>query len=161
MKALKLTILLFLACNFTLHAQTDVFDKFVGTWEYKTATEIFTISLKKGIISGTESVYGAYGYVKNGKTEKVLPSYVGTKISQNRTISGDNRRRLPSNIISGIFYDEKKDKFCYLTITLISTSEIRWELSEPEGIRLVIDGVDMGLPKGFSVPTDVIMKKIK
>jgi hypothetical protein len=175
MKTFKLTALLLLICNFALYAQTDVFDKLVGTWEYKTAAETFRIVLVKGWMdthySKEECLIGGYSYVKNGVTignytQNIPATY--TDDNDKITILGGKIRvsktQLSSNSIWIMFTDKKigKTTFGFYTktnnFTLLSSTEARWQIFEDEG---EYDPNCPPPPEGFSVPVNVIMKKIK
>ena len=115
---------------------------------------------------------GGYLHVKNGVTigdyTQNIPVTYTTLNDGKITILGGKIRisktELSSNSIWIMFTDRKigKTTFGFYTktnnFTLLSSTEARWQIFEDEG---EYDQNCPPPPEGFSVPVDVIMKKIK
>jgi hypothetical protein len=149
---------------------TKNLDAFVGIWEYKTKNELFRIVFIKGINDKTslyDCVIGGYLYIKNGDTigdyTKNIPVRVGSN-TKDITILGTNSAydstHLNPNRIRLTFTDRKIGKttwgFPRNNFTLLSPTEASFKVFNNEGM----DGEETP-PEEFSVPVDVIMKKVK
>jgi uncharacterized membrane protein YciS (DUF1049 family) len=171
-----LVILMVLNFAITLAAQqkqlqTKNLDAFTGVWEYKTANELFRIVFIKGKCESTsfkfDCVIGGYLHIKNGVTigdyTKNIPVKYTYDNRKDVTIIGDNAHidlaQILPNSIRLSFTDRKIGKtttgfhLYRNNLTLLSPTEARFQLFEDEG-----DGLEV--PDGFSVPTNVIMKKV-
>jgi hypothetical protein len=152
--------------------QTKNLDAFVGTWEYKTENELFRIVFIKGIRNDKYFLYdcviGGYLYIKNrdtiGDYTKNIPFRYLDNNTKDITIMGSNIAYDPAKInpnrIWLIFTDRKIGKTTWgfgfqNNFTLLSPTEARFQVFNDEGI----DGED--IPEEFSVPVDVVMKKVK
>lgn len=147
---------------------TNNLDAFAGTWEYKGTSEIFRIILKKGsentrYVVG-ETLIGDYFYQKEGV---VLDFYVENKIpliiadlTTGIVITATNGAVNPEKVNPNRLYMNFRDKrFNKETgsgeLVFISTTKIHWKIEEDEG------PVDENFIDGFSVPTDVILTKVR
>lgn len=114
-------------------------DTFVGTWEYKTATETFTIEFRKSLFetdhSKREQVHGAYKYIKNKIVLSDYLNMMSNTYTLDMPIAAENSGDTPGNMLYGIVQDKKLDKEGVLFFTLVAgkTDEARWQLMEAEG----------------------------
>lgn len=186
MKTLKILLLAaILLGSYTLKtsAQTVVasnnLDAFIGTWEYRTSTEYFKITLQEGFYSSDISfpcLVGGYYYQKNGVTVadylSFMPSIVnGTNRKQVKIIVGSLAPiGQPTNatLATLLFIDdgkEQKGSGMGSSFTLLTPATARWKLVEGERITLTDDygnyypGFEPE-PLGFSVPTNVVLTKV-
>jgi hypothetical protein len=153
------------------HSQTKNLDAFVGTWEYKTENELFRIVFVKGKYKGStvkyDCVIGGYLYIKDrdtiGDYTKNIPvqslGHNEKEITIRGTNANSNTAYILPNRIRLIFTDRKVGKttwgFPQNNFTLLSPTEARFQIFNDEGIDDVI------VPQEFSVPVDVVMKKVK
>jgi hypothetical protein len=151
--------------------QTKNLDAFVGTWEYKTENEFFRIVFVRGKFDAYKSKYdcviGGYLYIKDkdtiGDYTKNIPLLYSDSNAKDVTICGTNASTITAYILPNrirlIFTDRKIGKttwgFPQNNFTLLSPNEAHFQIFNDEGMGDVI------VPQEFSVPVDVIMKKVK
>lgn len=144
-------------------------DSYVGEWEYKRANDVFRIHLKKGKLNTSlftgECLIGDYFYQSDGVIlDSYLPNKIPNEITDNNKgeiiIYANNGNseieKSKPNILYLLFQDKryKKSSFsCWMH--LLSENQIRWYLVNDEG------PVDEDFIDGFSVPTDVILTKVR
>lgn len=149
------------------------YDAFVGTWVYQKNDTIFKIKLQKGIMKGYlqnhNVVFGGYylsvkGVVKEDYI-KIMPIAWDAGVpapSCNIYIRASSNT---PNYLGFTFYDQRKKHINGRgilggTMDLIAPNKLRWKLDEKEGLWAMLEGSDEDMtPRGFSVPTDVIMTK--
>jgi NDP-sugar pyrophosphorylase family protein len=156
------------------HLHTKNLDAFTGIWEYKTENELFRIVFVKGKYSNSNAkikydcVIGGYLYIKDrdtiGDYTKNIPVQSSEHNLKEITIRGTNAGPdstvIDPNHIRLVFNDRKIGKITWgfgifqNKFTLLSPTEARFQVFNDEG-----DGLDY--PLEFSVPVDVIMKKVK
>ena len=148
---------------------TENLDAYVGIWEYKDSNKVFRVFLRKGIKvtdrSFGECLVGDYFYQLNGV---VLDAYDESKVPTE--LNDKNWRRVTIYASNGGFRRESVDAnelYMYLTdkrlmkrsmsckITLLSPTQIRWYVENDEG------PVDMDFIHEFSIPTDLVLTKVK
>lgn len=155
--------------NQTDHVFTANLDAYSGVWEYRSSNEIFRVILKKGtentrFVIG-ECLIGDYYYQKDGV---VLDTYNENKIpleindsNQDLIIVGATNAKVkqenvnPNELYMFIFDKRLKKVGSSCEILLLSPTQIRWILADGEGVYSVEDIL------GFSIPTDVILTKIR
>ncbi|MDR0605746.1 MAG: hypothetical protein LBG80_15745 [Bacteroidales bacterium] len=189
MKHIILTLFISILFCVSIAAQqermyTKNLDAFTGTWEYKTENELFRIVFIKGKDNSEgrniDCIIGGYLYIKNkdtigGDYTKNIPVKYSHENKKDVTIFGTNALssldKVNPNQIRLIFTDRKIGKktwgnagmrkisenlfeIIFNWFTLLSSTEARLELFNDEG-------EDLDQPEEFSVPVNVIMKKVK
>lgn len=180
MKTICFTIVALLSTG-VLFCQTVKSD-FEGTWVYQANDTVFAIELKPGIMSFTEFSHTFEIFV-GGYTLKVkdvvvenypLPNPAITDWTAGETVFTDAGRSIlayydDKNIMPIKFFDQERKHFNGEGISggvlkLVSPTKLHWTLDEKYGIWWETEG-DPDIPEvkpiGFSVPTDVIMTKVK
>ena len=184
MKTLIKIFLLFI-CLFSAigsHAQAYTrdsgIDKYVGTWEWKNGNDILQIVITKQKLLRVKKVndnitnyysdvaVGWHSYIKNGVSVESSMGKANTQYTSwgdaydNSTLMGGTTH---TGAFELFFKDITKNKYGSAKLEMLSgsTNEARWTLKPESHLVLVIPGKLEAPPKGFSVPTDVIMKKIK
>ncbi|MCE1154817.1 MAG: hypothetical protein LWW91_01620 [Bacteroidales bacterium] len=144
-------------------------DAYVGEWEYREANEVFRIHLKKGKLnishSSGECLIGDYFYQSDGV---IFDSYTPNKIPAERNSDNGveiviyannaniNIENSNPNVLYMLLRDKRFKKSSYsCKIFLLSENQIRWYLVNDEG------PVDEDFIDGFSIPTDVILTKVR
>ena len=179
MKIPILLISLLIFATFAANAQNagdyikdDEIDKFVGTWEWKSGNDYFRIIISKQKLEGPNFSTGDrfhmdmaicwHIYVKNGITidssmDKANKTYTDAiEAIENCSLSGSAH----SQYLSILYRDKQKDKFGNAKLTMLpgKSDEAKWELRE---WSVAILEPNKPLPiMGYTIPTDVIMKKI-
>jgi hypothetical protein len=152
-------------------------DKYVGVWEWVSGNSKFQIILSKQKLQRVKKVndivtyyygdvlVGWHCYVKNGQTiensmDKVCTHYTTWDDADgNSTLMGGASRDAYTEIF---FNDLTKNKWGKARLEMLpcKTNEARWTLKETHGDLVIIIPDKPEIPKGFSVPTDVVMTKI-
>lgn len=148
-------------------------DVFVGTWVYQKNDTVFKIRLQKGIVKGYlknhNAIFGGYylsvkGVVKENYIKTIPASWDSGISAPLCNIYIDASSDTP-NYLGFTFYDQRKKHIngtgipCG-TMDLIAPNKLHWKLNEKEGLWYMLEGSDEDMtPRGFSVPTDVIMTK--
>ena len=144
-------------------------DAYVGEWEYKGENEVFRIILKRGLLRTSlqtgDCLIGDYYYQSNGV---VLDMYSPSKIPAERNdsnklnlvIYANNANIVKENSNPNVLYMLIRDKrFAKRSfnckIILLSPTQIHWILENDEG------PVDMDYNLEFSIPTDLVLTKVK
>ncbi|MDR3246054.1 MAG: hypothetical protein LBT50_06430, partial [Prevotellaceae bacterium] len=183
MKSIKL--LLIAVCLLTAtevfsqnYIQQPGLDKFVGTWEWTSGNEKFQLIITKQKVYmdihglkeyDYEDIPVAYhSYTKNGKVvsssmnKMNITATTSSDISKVKKIKG---HLMAPDYISLLFLDEgKNDKLGKIDFKLVQgkTDEATWHLFFRRAGEFVT-GVpgNQSVPEGYSMPTDVVMKKVK
>ncbi|WP_291530233.1 DUF6705 family protein [Bacteroides sp. UBA939] len=158
------------------------YDAFVGTWVYQKNDTIFKIKLQKGIakygqFGDKTKIFGGYylsvkGVVKENYI-KTIPAKWDASISAPSCNIYINAISNTSNYLGFTFYDQSKQHLNGKgilggTMDLLAPNKLHWKLNEKEGLWVALEGdyiEDMipspeeWIPRGFSVPVDVIMTK--
>lgn len=174
MKRIYLLLILVFACMEML-AQAN-YDAFVGTWVYQKNDTVFKIKLQKGTM--------IYKTIKNLNGIKIFGGY---SLSVKGIVKEDYIKTMPitwdasilppsgniyiyaysdsPNYLGFTFYDQRKQHINGTGIPagemhLIAPNKLHWTLNEEEGLWAMLEGSGEDMtPRGFSVPTDVIMTK--
>lgn len=129
-------------------------NKFEGKWIFENDSEKFIVIIKnkktflegKGLEFFRDYLQGYYyrtnADINTQQKKKKITIYNGA-------ISGN------SNIVRVLFWDEIKEKGGTLTFELLAPNKAKWTLKNKEGIRVG------KFDPTFSVPTEVILTKIK
>lgn len=158
------------------------YDAFVGTWVYQNNDTIFKIKLQKGTVrygqyGNQAKIFGGYylsikGVVKENYI-KTIPAIWDASISAPSCNIYINAISDISNYLGFTFYDQRKQHLNGKgivggTMDLLSSNKLHWKLNEKKGLWYALEGdypedmlpspEEWG-PRGFSVPTDVIMTK--
>jgi hypothetical protein len=152
--------------NFASLAQTGQYfqmselKNFEGTWIGSTNTKdsvIIELKLIKQPLKDKDFIdclIGKYSYYKNS---------VLIYNSQESLRAGGFYKKSPTVILSFHFVDELKNKSGQLIweLSTLQSQEAKWILKNGEVI--IINGLVNGKPwdNGFSVPTEIVLKKIK
>ena len=175
MKTLLLGLAILL-CSSMINAQVSVND-YLGTWRGEKGDTIFTIKLLKGetLYQGKIIVlFGGYSVSVQGT---LIDEYLNTNthfdtkkspIEQHITIDASYSTSYPQ-AIGFTFYDQRKKHFNGKGILggsmeYIVPNKLHWTLNEKKGIWIKTEGREDWVevkPIGFSVPTDIILTKIK
>ena len=144
-------------------------DAYVGEWEYKGENEVFRIILKRGLLRTSlftgDCLIGDYFYQSKGV---VLDTYSPSKIPLERNDSNTSTLVIYANnsnidlensnpnALHMLLRDKRFAKSSYsCKITLLSPTQIHWILENDEG------PVDMDYNLEFSIPTDLVLTKVK
>ena len=151
-------------------------DKFVGTWEWKSGNDYFRIVISKQKLEGTnfstgskhhrDMAIGWHIYVKNGviidsSMDNVNRTFVDALDAiRNSSLNGGGGTNSKYLLVS--FSDKQKNKSGKATLTLVQgkSNEANWKLKEREGIMIYDPATDPPYPQGWTVPTELVMKKI-
>jgi hypothetical protein len=155
---------------------------FVGTWEYRSDTELFQVVLKHGTsLIGKHTfgcLIGGYFYQKNGVVAANyldnIPTVVTSESLKTIKITGSSNNftgKVKFVTVLGIsFWDdgkERKHSGWGSKLEMVGPNTARWVLTEDEWVS-AIDGATGEYtfggpppPEGFSVPTNVILTKVK
>ena len=140
-----------------------------GVWEYSDSNQVFRVIIKKvpestRFVIG-ESLIGDYFYQRDGVildnyVEKKIPSEINDANNRQIIVYASNGVLNPNNINPNRLYMLFRDKrYNKVTgsgeIILLSPTQIHWKLENDEG------PVDMDFIHEFSIPTDVILTKVK
>jgi hypothetical protein len=139
--------------------------KIEGTWSGSTkSSDSLVIELKssKEFLKGpdiyTDQLTGTYTYYKNGQL--VSKSSNDSSLKSGSIKSSQNSE---TAVITFIFYDNVKDKLgdLKLELTALDSKDARWILRNQE--VKVINGFYAGKPwdPGFSVPTEMTLRKLQ
>ena len=156
-------------------------EDFVGTWQYTSNDTVFTIKLVEGreinsyIKNDTRRyLYGGYALEVGGvlvedylNVNSVLD--ISKSHSEQYIYIVASISRFPTSFLVMRFYDQRKKHLdgngisgCY--ITMVAKNKLKWELNEERGISAWVEGCEDCpeiKPIGFSVPTNVILTKVK
>ncbi len=174
------TLLFFVFICMGVFSQAN-YDAFVGTWIYQKNDTIFKIKLQKGIVESYprnyNAIFGGYylsvkGVVKENYIKMMPATWVPgiSAPSCNIFIKGSSNT---PNYLGFTFYDQRKkhlngEGISGGTMDLLAPNKLHWKLNEKEGLWVALEGdyiEDMipspeeWIPRGFSVPVDVIMTK--
>ncbi|WP_017257912.1 DUF6705 family protein [Pedobacter arcticus] len=128
--------------------------KYEGEWIYADSIQTFKINLKKQVRKTAQGaylteLYGNYCYSKNENKESCFINEKDTTISNATTLFFNKK---------DLFFlkDRIKEKRGegFLKLLPNSTEEVEWYLRNPEGMIGDFD-------QSFSVPTKLILKKVK
>ena len=157
----------------------NVFDDFVGTWQWKNRNETFKVTLWKETMNEQQN-----GSAPSFYKDKIKGHYQLTEMqnqngalvevelyNSHKKIGNTNQRW--QNVISGDTHDGIEFSGLirdvsinypnwqagvggYLKLTIISTSplQMQWEVSLPDGMY------GIGQPTTFNIPTDIILTKL-
>jgi hypothetical protein len=145
----------------TIYHQNPGLHKFNGEWEYSDSSITFQIFLKSEKISllGSndymELITGYHVFIKNGK---VVQSSVGKKISIRNGFYVDESKSL--NKIRFLFTDLGSGGSLRGTLELMPDNTLIWQVSNLEGVRLIIKMVTP-IDYNIYVPQHLILKKVK
>lgn len=167
--------MLFIPCCM-IYAQYSS-DSYLGTWLYQSKDTVFTIKIQKTTMSSNnksmEFIVGGYSLKVKGV---LTDNYIGnppaiwnpTTMAQNNDIYlyGSYVEYDGGSLVGFSFFDQRKKHFdgeeaiSGGRMVLISPTQLHWTLNEKKGIDAQ-EGSSYGSskPKGFSVPTDVIMTR--
>ena len=148
---------------------TENLDAYVGTWEYKNPNIVFRVFLRKGIKvtdrSFGECLVGDYFYQLNGVVldaydESKVPAELNVRNWQRVVVLASNggfrREYINANELYMFLTDKRlKKRSMSCKITLLSPTQIRWYVENDEG------PVDMDFIHEFSIPTDLVLTKVK
>ena len=156
-------------------------EDFVGTWQYTSNDTVFTIKLVEGreinsyIKNDTRRyLYGGYALEVGGvlvedylNVNSVLD--ISKSHSEQYIYIVASISRFPTSFLVMRFYDQRKKHLdgngisgCF--ITMVAKNRWKWELNEERGISAWVEGCEDCpeiKPIGFSVPTNVILTKVK
>lgn len=165
-----------LTYGYTANSQSSV-NNYIGTWKGEKGDTVFVIKLIKKDTFLLEKVInllgGYYVSIKNKYTDdylKINTHRIFEKKLAEQHIYIDASYRTSSNKNIGFhFYDQRKRHFNGEGITrgwmeYIVPNKLRWKLDEKMGIWWATEeGDDYGAvkPIGFSVPSDIILTKVK
>ena len=172
---LRVLIITILGTSVSAKAQTKTLlrsqnlESFVGTWQYISGNEVFRVVLVKGRLDIKDEygdyLLGGYYYSKNGVvlydcTQNIPTVYTdaSSDFYTGPAISGTNGsysiERITPNRARLWLNDYLYDKWGQVFFTLQSATSARFELKE-------VWGKDPDWPDGFSIPTDVVLTKVK
>ena len=183
---LKLTIVLLSLCfSQTIIAQkrtegeyvkNDWLDKFVGTWEWQNGSEVFRIVLSKQKLA----TYDWYGYQVNYYRDVLVGWHFYRNNSGLVESTMDKSGMIFTEVVGAIKNSSiyggasRSPEYARFTVKDITknkkgegriemlpgkTDEARWTLKNPEGVHVITPDSPMP-PPGFTLPTDVIMRKV-
>ena len=158
------------------------YDAFVGTWVYQKNDTIFKIKLQKGVVKShgkdkRTGIFGGYylsvkGIVKENYIKTLPTTWDIYTFAPLCNIYIEAYSTTP-NYLGFTFYDQRKlhlngEGILGGTMDLTASNKLHWKLDEKKGLWYALEGdyaEDMvpapeeWIPRGFSVPTDVIMTK--
>lgn len=174
-------IFITLMCSYTVNAQNSVKD-YVGTWRGEKGDTVFTVKLLKGksFFKGKDwgskrviPLFGGYSIAIKGKiTDDYLIVNTQRSIEKNAAAQSiyivASYSLPPKKIVGFTFYDQRKkhlngEGILGGTMEYISPDKLHWTLNEKEGIWYATEGSENAgkvKPIGFSVPSDIILKKV-
>ena len=149
-------------------------EAYVGTWEYRSGAELFQVTFVMGTRYGvsfySKCVIGGYLYTKNGQTIADYLSPISTvwnlktqaegyvKIMGTNALMQMYEADITPNEIRIYFYDDVYKKYTFRgSFTLMGVNAARWVLKNDEGEYEASEAPS----SAFSVPTNVVMKKIE
>lgn len=147
-----------------LAAQTSPpspFQQLLGTWEWRAGPETFRLILLREpafkMPDGTaySVILGRHRYVRNGVVVEQSFTKAGQDGNPGFTLFGFPR---DYNTFYMSFWDMGKEKLGRSTLKLepSNSNELHWHLTEPtESV-----GINRTIPRGFSVPTDIVLKRV-
>jgi hypothetical protein len=152
-------------------------DKFVGTWEWTSANEKFQLIITKQKvyldIQGLKEYYytdvpvAYHSYTKNGDVVSSSIDKMNITATASSTIRMANKINgclmMPDYITLSFLDEGKNDKFGKVDFKLVQgkTDEATWDLffRRPGSFVMGRPGITV-VPEGYSIPTNVVMKKI-
>lgn len=179
-----LFIMLVAIYSFATNAQQTRKD-YIGTWQYEKGDTLFTIRLIEGdafykgkpypAMDNGKYLLGGYSLSIKGKIVENYIADINNKWIFENTNGGEQHVYIRGvcfpkrEYVGFIFYDQRKKHFngkgiCAGVLKPIGTDKLHWTLDEKEGIWMETEGLEDWVevkPIGFSVPTDVIMTKVK
>ena len=172
------TILICLLITNTLmaqeHRRKPFVDQFIGTWEWTSGGETFRIVISKHTLQSSDNpqkfsdqIVGWHSYSKNNQvvessTDKSRPIFLTwNDAHDNSTLIGGVK---VSDTKVWLYFDDiSRNKSGKATLEMVAgkTDELRWTLTERERMNVIINGVPLNkpVPEGFTVPTNLILKK--
>ena len=163
-----LSIILLVGASLNLKAQRDLvkgehlaqpeLKKFAGEWVYSNDTVTFTVYLRfekyyfKELDVYLDQLQGDYTLTRNGKT-------IQTSVGKSHALMGGSfvDKKLSANKIRFLFADLGKSKEGDVTLELLddNPNKAKWILTNTQGTA--IGYYDFK----FSIPTNMILKKVK
>ncbi len=155
------------------YGQNPNLQKFVGTWQWQSGDTVFTIVLKKYISKSNKKTGRLKDYSKDaimGWHEYIIGEKV-VESSLKNIVNSPNKNTIKTMLGGSIddvrkvtnlfFLDLSKSKNGIANLELLPGEKdlARWTLRETSGIKLLGPGEKPDYT--FTVPTNVVMKRIK
>ena len=138
------------------------FQQMLGTWEWRSRTDTFRLILQREpafkMPDGTtySVMLGRHRYVRAGPVVEQSFTLAGQDGNPGFTLFG-----FPTDYNSFYmsFWDMTKEKLGRSTLKIMpgNPDELQWHLTMPTETV----GVNRVIPEGFSVPTDLVLKRVK
>ena len=135
----------------------DLLEKFEGVWEYQNKNEVFKIEIKRqktyvnSLDIFIDNLNGKYCYSKNYSCE--INSEIYNLTNENSDIDS-----LSEGLTNFMFYDIKYDKLGKVKFQILENGDAKWTLKNRE---MTLNIMNSKKEIGFSVPTNIILTKIK
>lgn len=132
-----------------------ILENITGIWEFKSANKSFRLK----IINKKTEINGCYIDILSGNycfNDKVCNLEKTDSIDYNDLNFEGNPDKMYDGKFEFIIYDKRNDKFGKVILKILENGKAKWRLLERGGVTIANKH-----KKDFSIPSEMILKKIK